>query len=88
MIHLTCGHTVSDFDQSHNIAIKAWDITEQGWVKCIHYLSVCNDCLEEYKQEDSILNNEYEESLWISHIPVEEKKELIKDLLGVKNDKL
>lgn len=71
MITLTCGHTVSDYDQSHNIAIKAWDITENGWVKCIHYLSVCNDCLEEYRNENSILHNEYEEAQWISHNAVD-----------------
>ena len=67
MIHLTCGHTVQDMEDSHNIAIKAWEITEHGWVKAIHYLSVCKDCLEEYRQENAILENEYEESQWINH---------------------
>lgn len=69
MIQLTCGHEVHELEQSHQIAIKAWDITPEGWVKCIHYLSVCSDCLEEYKNEDSLLHNEYEESLWINHKP-------------------
>lgn len=67
MITPTCGHQQPDFETVTTIAIKAWDITEQGWIKCIHYMSVCNECLEEYKQENAILNNEYEESQWISH---------------------
>ena len=67
MIHLTCGHTVEDLDDSYPIAIKAWDVGPDGWVKCIHYLSVCKECLEEYKAEDAILDNEYEEALWINY---------------------
>lgn len=79
MIHLTCGHTVEDLDDSYPIAIKAWDITEQGWVKCIHYLSVCKECLEEYETEDAILHNEYEESQWIN-FDVWDKWKPIKDI--------
>ena len=67
MIHLTCGHTVEDLDDSYPIAIKAWDITEDGWVKCIHYSSVCSECYKEYEEENAILHNEYEESQWINH---------------------
>ena len=67
MITPTCGHSREDFDTVTTIAVKTTDITEQGWVKSIHYLSVCPNCLERYREDDLILENEYEESLWISH---------------------
>lgn len=67
MITPTCGHSQPDFDTVTTIAIKTTDITEQGWVKSIHYLSVCPDCLERYKEDDLILNNEFEEAQWIHH---------------------
>ena len=67
MITPTCGHQQTDFDTVTTIAVKTTEITEQGWVKAIHYLSVCPDCLKRYKEDDLILENEYEESLWINH---------------------
>lgn len=67
MTQLSCGHKIDDLDDSNTIAIKAWEITENGWVKAIHYLSVCKDCEKDYRKEDAILDNEHEESQWIDH---------------------
>lgn len=60
----SCGHGVEDLDDLYNIATKAWDITEEGWVKAIHYQSVCETCREEYEKEGYILHTSEEEANW------------------------
>lgn len=62
----SCGHRVGEVDDLHNIATKAWDIGEEGWVKAIHYSSVCEDCFKEYEGEGSILYTEEEEINWLN----------------------
>lgn len=60
----TCGHSVEDFDDLRQVATKAWDITEEGWVKAIHYSSVCQACYKDYEDSDSILYTQEDETNW------------------------
>ena len=61
----SCGHGVEDFDDLFSVATKAWDITEEGWVRCIHYSSVCEDCYKDYEREGNILYTDEEETKWL-----------------------
>ncbi len=61
----TCGHRVNELEELRQISIKAWDITQEGWVKAIHFSSVCEDCYKEYEAEGSILYTEEEENDWL-----------------------
>lgn len=63
----SCGHKVEDFDQTRNVSIKAWEISEDGWTKALHYKTVCEACYKEYEEEGYILANEDEEINWLSN---------------------
>ena len=64
-ITLSCGHRVEDYEEAHNIATKAWEITTEGWSRAIHYSSVCETCKKDYEAEDSILYSDEEENNWL-----------------------
>lgn len=61
----SCGHQVESFEELHQISTKAWDITEEGWVKAIHYSSVCQSCKEDYEKEGYVLKTTEEEYAWL-----------------------
>ena len=61
----SCGHQVENFDDLYQISTKAWEVTEEGWVRAIHYSSVCKECKKEYKEEGYILESTKEEYDWL-----------------------
>lgn len=61
----TCGHQVKDLDETIQCATKAWEIGEDGWVKAIHYQSLCKACYKEYQVERGVLYTEQEEINWL-----------------------
>ena len=61
----SCGHRVDELDDLVNCSTKAWEITEEGWVKAIHYQSLCKECYREFQIENAVLYTEESEANWL-----------------------
>lgn len=62
MIILSCGHTVDDFNQSHDIIVKT---TDRAGEKAISYQTVCRTCMDKYQRIGYIFETQEQALAWL-----------------------
>ena len=60
----SCGHTLKEDDDGHQVAVKGYTREDK---RCVNYMTMCNDCVSVYSTEylDCILNTEEEQHRWL-----------------------
>ena len=63
MIHLTCGHRVNSFQESHHVFIQSWDREHQ---RTVSSEVICDNCFEIYKGIGIIFETEESALKWLT----------------------